>query len=54
METALLSETAPCNNPQHRDISFEQHCGQQKITGLPDPQKTKVETAWNKKLRDDR
>ena len=51
---ALLSETAPCNTPQHRDITIGQRFGQQKTTGLPGPQKTKVETVWNKKLRDDR
>ena len=53
MEAALLTETSPCNTPQHRDISTEQQFGQQKITGLPGPQRTKVETVWNKKLRDD-
>jgi len=51
---AFLSETAPCNAPQHRDISIGQRYGQQKTTGLPGPQKTKVETVWNKKRRDDR
>jgi len=54
MEAALLSETEPCNTPQHRDVSTEQRFGQEKITGLPGQQKTKVETMWNKKLRDDR
>jgi len=54
MEAALLPETAPCNTPQYGDISIEQHFRQQKITGFPGAQKTKVETVWNQKLRDDR
>ena len=33
-EAILLSETAACNTPQHRDISIEQHFGKEKRTGL--------------------